>query len=384
MNKISWAFLLAGTILQPVAAITAHAGTAIVGANVVGVDQASEKDREDLIAQLQQYNVKTVRTALGGRDDQYTAFVINAFKHGIGSVVMVDPFAGNTEKRALPKDAAAGRPYGLPALSDADSQGFTKYFSAELEKLEAAGVKITAFEFGNEVNTPRFNADFRPELRTGRLLGVADLNNQSDSEGSAVAAGYRAYLKVLATLKDLRDHSKLNAQTPILSGMSAVGFKGYPRPPGNTLPDAVGISESIEFMRQNGLDTLVDGYAVHAYQSADPKLSVSARLALMEQTGVTSACTHGAKPCWVTEWGFTNGDQSCPLNDSSRTAPIQEERGAFKQLADQGRVAAVLFYSWSGVLPFAWVHDANRKADPGAIYRCGALTDAGKLAVGPL
>ncbi len=384
MKKANWTFVIAATLLQSVAGITASAGAVIMGTNVVGVDQASEKDRDDLIAQLEKYNVKTVRTSLGGRDDQYTAFVIKAFQHGIGSVVMVDPFAGNTEKHALSKDAAAGRPYGLPALSDVDPQGFSKFFTTELQKLEAAGVKITAFEFGNEVNTPRFNADFRPELHSGRLLGVADLNNPKDVEGSTVAAGYRAYLKVMATLKDLRDHSKVNAQTPILSGMSAVGFKGYPRPPGNTLPDAVGISESIEFMRQNGLDSLADGYAVHAYQSADPKLSAAARVALMEQTGVTSACTHGAKPCWVTEWGFTNADQSCPLNDSTRTAPIQEERGAFKQLADQGRVTAVLFYSWSGVLPFAWVHDANRKEDPGAIFRCGTLTDAGKLAVSPL
>jgi hypothetical protein len=61
--------------------------------------------------------------------------------------------------------------------------------------------------------------------------------------------------------------------------------------------------------------------------------------------------------------------------------PIQEERDALKQFVQQDRVAAVLFYSWSGTLPFSWVHDSNRKEDSGAIYRCGALTDVGKLAL---
>ena len=86
----------------------------------------------------------------------------------------------------------------------------------------------------------------------------------------------------------------------------------------------------------------------------------------------------------MTEWGFNNAAQTCPLNDSARAKVIQEERDAFKHFEDQGRLAAILFYSWSGVLPFSWEKvDANKKADPGAIFRCGALTDAGKLAVSP-
>ena len=380
MSKLYGVFLTGLFLFDAGMSRAAPAAAPLLGVNVVGVDQASQKDRDALIAQLQQYGVKTVRTALGGRDNQYTAFVISAYQHGISAIVLTDPFAGNTQKHALAADAAAGRPWGLPALSDADSEGFTKVFSAQLAALEAAGVKITAFEFGNELNTPRFNADFRPDQKSNRLLGVADLNNPKDVEGSTVAAGYRAYLKVLATLKALRDHSKVNSQTPILSGMSAVGFKGYARPPGTTIPDAVGIAESIEFMRQNGLDNLVDGYAVHAYQSGDPKLSASARAALLEQTGVTTACTP-AKPCWITEWGFNNPTQSCPLDDSMRVAPVREERDAFKQFISRGKIAAVVYYSWSGVLPFSWVHDTNRKEDPGAVYRCGALTDAGKLAL---
>jgi hypothetical protein len=54
---------------------------------------------------------------------------------------------------------------------------------------------------------------------------------------------------------------------------------------------------------------------------------------------------------------------------------IQTMRDAFGQFVKQGRLAAVINYSWTGL--------------PGtesgfAIFRCSALTDAGKLALSPM
>ncbi len=81
----------------------------------------------------------------------------------------------------------------------------------------------------------------------------------------------------------------------------------------------------------------------------------------------------------------------CPRNipdedpSAEATYSAQSTSQAFKQFADQGPLAAILFYSWSGVLPFSWDKvDANGKADPCTIFRCRALTDAGKLALDPL
>jgi hypothetical protein len=379
--------LLVCSVIASKAFVDVHAANerAVVGVNVVGVDLASDQQQDALIAELQRYGVKTIRTALGGHGERYTGFAIKAFQHGIGSVVMVSPFAGNTGKHALPVDKEAGRPWGLPALSDADPEGFTKWFAPTLAKLEAAGVRITAFEAGNELNTPRFNADFRPEDTSSRILGLSDLNNPRDREAATVASGYRAYIKILEALKDSRDHAKVNQKTPILSGMSADWNLAGPRKKGGGVPDAVSIPDSIQFLRQNGADKFLDGYAVHTYPTGDPKVSVATRVGFLEQRGILSQCKQGAKPCWMTEWGFNNTSQSCPLDDSTRAKAIQEERAAFKQFADQGRLAAILFYSWSGVVPFSWEKvDANRKADPGAIFRCGALTNAGKLALEPL
>src|SRR5258707_6317975 len=353
---------------------TTAATNVIVGVNVVGVDVASDAHQDDLIQQFQQNGVTTVRTFLGGHGDRYTSFVIKAFQHAIRCVVVADPFAGNTKKHALPADAAAGRPWGLPALSDADPEGFRQYFVAELAKLEAAGVKVRAFDLGNELNTPTFNADFRPEQTSHRILGVADLNNAKDVEGSTVAAGYLAYLKVMEVLKDLRDHSKLNQQTPILSGMSADWGMPQHWGPGSRLPDAVSVPDSIEFLRKHGLDNLADGYAVHTYPTRDPRFSAAPRAASLQERGVLSACRRGTKPCWMTEWGFENPSQSCPLNEAERTQVIQAQRTAFKQYAEQGRLAAILYYSWSGVVPPGWIKvDPNRNEEPMSIYRCHTL-----------
>jgi len=355
----------------------AVAQSAIVGVNVVGTDQASDQTRDALLEQLQRYHVNTIRASLGGHGDRYTSFVISAFQHGIGSVVFVNPSAGGTNNsHALPADKSAGRPWPVPALSDAGPEEFRKWFEAEVAKLEAAGVRITAFELGNELNTPRFNADFGAEKTPGRTLRLSELENPHDPQATAVAGGYRVYLKLLAAMKDVRDHSTVNHNTPILSGMSA--FMGAGR-------TSVMIPDSIEFLRKNGMDKLVDGYGVHNYPTGDTRVAASARAAQLEQSGILSECKQGTKPCWLTEWGLPIKDESCPLNDAARTKAAQAERGAFQQFAQQGRLAAILYYSWSGVLPFSWQHDdTNSKNDPYTIFRCGALTESGKVALNPM
>jgi hypothetical protein len=101
-------------------------------------------------------------------------------------------------------------------LSECDPYGFTAAFKPVLDQLEAAGVRLAGLELGNEPNNPRFNGDL-PNPGSGRVLGLADLNNPRDPEGPAIAAGFRIYIQVAAALKEIRDHSKLNQQTPIVA-----------------------------------------------------------------------------------------------------------------------------------------------------------------------
>ena len=84
-------------------------------------------------------------------------------------------------------------------------------------------------------------------------------------------------------------------------------------------------------------------------------------------------CT-SAKPCWLTEWGFDNRDKSCPADEGTRSKVVETMRGALKQFASQKRLSAALYYSWSG-----------HAGEVGStIFRCGVLTEAGRLALSPL
>jgi hypothetical protein len=118
--------------------------------------------------------VKIIRTGLV---DYNTEFIIKAHERGISSVVIVFPFRGSKTGSDV-------------ILSEITPEEFTAKFKPSLDKLEMAGVRLAAFELGNEINPSRFNGDLK-NPGSGRELRLADLNNPKDSEASAVARGYR-------------------------------------------------------------------------------------------------------------------------------------------------------------------------------------------------
>jgi hypothetical protein len=364
-----WIFVMAFAVFGAAIVVPALAGNVIIGVNTVGVQQMSEPQQDALIEALQQNGVKTVRTGIG----KFAHFIIRAYQHGIGALVIVYPTHASTNGQPRPADPSVGLQWAERGITNADPEKFKALLAAELATLEAAGVHLAALELGNEINGPFFNGDFLPAEASGRMLGLSDLDNPNDPEGRAIAASYHAYLKVIAALKDVRDHSQLNQKTPIISaGLAAAGLPG--KRPGQKL-DGVSVPATLAFLRRNGMDNLVDGYGVHVYPGGDPTTLLSARIDSLAKDAF-AMCTAG-KPCWLTEWGFGNHDQSCPVNDEMRKQLIETERSAFKQFAGQGRLAATMYYSWTAE-PWA------KQVDPLSIYRCGGLTSAGKLALSPL
>jgi hypothetical protein len=342
-----------------------------VGVNIRGYGGVSEPQQEEKIAQLQGYGVRTIREGFPSRiDEKFNHFVIRAYQHGIGTVAIIYPTLGGTQTHTSSIDAAVGRHWPTPALADADPDGFRKQFSAQLAVLEDAGVKLTAFEIGNEFNTVGYNADF-PAHGSGRVLGLGDLNNPNDAEARQIAVGYLQYIKIAAVVKEVRDHSKLNKTTPIITG--GLANVGPPGPKSFNGQSATSVTDTISFLREHGVDQFVDGYGVHAYTSGDPHQTIAQRTSVLED--IFHACTR-SKPCWLTEWAFNNRDQSCPIHDDTRVQLVQAERTTLKHFVDQGRLAASLYYSWDGDFP-------GQKENMGAIFRCGALTEAGKLALSP-
>jgi hypothetical protein len=345
----------------------ANAQNLVVGVNVVGVEQMNEQQQDTVIAQLRKDGVKVVRTGIGER---FTRFVTRAYASGIGTIAIVYPTQGGAGVHTRPADPSVGLQWAQPALTDADPGKFEAWLAIQLASLETAGVRLIALELGNEINGPYFNGDFVPAQASGRVLGLSDLDNPNDPEGRAISASYLAYLRVLAALKDLRDRSKLNRATPILSaGLADGGLPG--KKPGQRL-DGASIPATLAFMRRNGLDKMVDGYSVHVYPAGDPHRSVKTVVDLLDKDAF-ALCT-AAKPCWLTEWGFNNNDRSCPLDDRMRAQLIGTMRGALAEFEGQRRLAASIYFAWGG-------HPGEGGL---TIFRCGALTDAGKLALSPM
>jgi hypothetical protein len=344
----------------------------IVGVNVRGYGGIDEPRQDEEIRQLQGYGVTTIREGFPSKhDEKFDRFIIDAYRHRIGTVAIIYPTLGGTQKHTSGIDVAAGRHWPTPALVDGDPDGFRKQFTAQLAALEEAGVKLIAFEIGNEFNTVGYNADF-PAQNSGRVLGLEDLNNPNDAEARQIAAGYLQYIKIMAVVKDVRDHSKLNKVTPVITG--GLANAGVPGPKSFNNQLMTSVPDTIAFLSQHGVDQFVDGYGVHAYTSGDPHQTIAHRTSVLET--IFHACTR-SKPCWLTEWAFNNQDQSCPLHDDMRVALVEAERTTLKHFIDEGRLAASLYYSWDGDFP-------GQKENMGAIFRCGSLTEAGKLALSPL
>jgi hypothetical protein len=266
--------------------------------------------------------------------------------------------------------------WGGPPLSAADPDQFRKYFEPLLAKLEAAGVTLAGFELGNEINSPMFNADFSLPAENparSREFSLEDLSR--DPEAKQVAKGYLQYLKLLVVIKDVRSRSKLNQHAVIVS--AGLVFNEAPAVHREARLDAVSAIATLDFMRANGLDDLVDAYGVHTYPWTNDPGSPGAAAGRRErlQKYVLAECqpegAAGGKPCWITEWGIPNHDASCPPHETNQIILVNETRTNFRPYIAQKRVLGLFYYAWLD------------SREGFAVYRCGHLTETGHLALAP-
>jgi hypothetical protein len=330
-----------------------------VGINTENEGDLSQAGRDSEIELMQRNGVRTIRTALSSKS---VDFIVEAYRHGIGAIVILYPTWGSKAK--------SKRRWSDAPLSGADPQGFAAWFQEKLDKFEAAGVRLSGLELGCEINTSGYDSDI-PTPGTGRVLGLSDLNNPRDPEGPAIADGYRNYLRVMEALKTVRDHSKVNKTTPIIS--ASMGNVGLPGPKSWNGDVAVSLPDAIQFLRENGMDKLADAYGVHVYPTGNSHASVADRIAELEKNKIFSECRQD-KPCWLTEWGIGNSSKSCPFEDPRRPV-FDAERSAFGRYIEERRLTAVIYYVWSS---------SSRGLDPMSVFRCGSLSEAGKVAFSPL
>jgi hypothetical protein len=360
--------------------LTSFVGTAmamVVGVNVVNPMRATVADQDALFGQLKAARVHVIRCSISD-DEKGIDFAKRAAAQGIRLQLIVNPqYAADAPTRPYQPVAFASMWGGHP-LSSADPAHTKSDFQHLFDMLDAAGITLAGVELGNEINWAAFNPEF-PLPGEGKILSLQDLTR--DPEGQKIAKGYLQYVKVLAVLKEVRDHSRLNRAAPIISAGLVVakdGEKLY----NDKKEDLVSSAATIAFLRTHGLDSLVDAYGIHIYPSSghpgDPA-ATKARTTHLESVALAqcqAAGAGGGKPCWITEWGFSNKDLSCPGLEADRTLLIEEFRHDIAAQAAQGRVSGIDYFSWNSD---PWAKEINAVS----IYRCGALTESGRKAVAP-
>jgi hypothetical protein len=350
----------------------------VVGVNVVNPMRASVADQNAVFSQLEAAHVHVIRCGISN-DDKGIDYAKRAKAEGIRILLGVGAeYSPNAPTRPYQPDKFPAMWSGHP-LSYADPELSKAFYQKLFDALDANGIVLAGIELGNEINWAAFNPEF-PLPGEGRILSLTDLSH--DSEGKQIAKGLLQYVKVMAALKEVRDHSRLNRNTPLISaGMVTApdGGKLY----NNKREDMVSLSATMTFLRANGLDALVDGYGIHTYPSSDhpgdPVVAArrTERFESVDLAPCRAAGQSGGKPCWITEWGFPNKDFSCPPEDSARALLVQEMRANFGKAAAEHRLAAISYFAWNSD---PW----SKQPDADSVYRCGELTEAGKLAVAPL
>ena len=356
------AVLLAGVV---------QARDLIRGVDFVHPLQFSTEDQNARLSELQSLGVHVIRFGMYAEDeDKNVDFIKRAYAHKISTVLILHGlYAPGAPARPFRPKEFPGMWSG-PALSALDPVRSAQYFQELIGKLEREGVTLAGLELENEINMAGNNPDFRLPGE-GRVLGLADLSH--DTEGQQVAKGYLQYLKVLAALKQVRDNAKLNSRTPLLP-TSLVDIEQEGPWPTPKPYDGVSVGATLDFMRAHGLDQLVDAYNLHTYPWGDhpgDKAAAIHRLRRLRAL-VDPLCVPAGKPCWITEWGFSYASRSCSVSEEKdHTLLVADMMDDFAQLAREGRLKGLIYYSWTGDTQFD-------------LDRCGALSPSGRLAIAPL
>jgi len=356
-----------------------HAQDVVVGVNVVNPMRASVTNQNVLFDQLQAAGVHVIRCGISN-DDKGIDFAKRAAAHGIRiQLITGAQYAPDAPSRPYQPEVYPAMWGGHPlSYAYADPELSKAAFQKLFDNLDANNLELAGVELGNEINWAAFNPEF-PLPGEGKILSLQDLDH--DPEGQHIANGFLQYIKVLAVLKDVRDHSRLNRTTPIISA-GLVDAKDGDRLYNNKKEDMVSLSAPIAFLRGHGLDSLADAYGVHIYpspgQPGNPTAAAQRadRLNNLDFAECRAKGSPEGKPCWVTEWGFGNNDVSCPPNEAGRTLLIEEIRRDFDAIAAEHRLVGIDYYSWDSD---PW----SKKVDPSSIYRCGVLTESARQAVAP-
>lgn len=337
------------------------------GVNVVNPQWLDAADQADRLKDLQSNGVTAIRVPLTAPYDKSEKFILDAAKAGLHVLVIVQV----NDRRALRKGAkvrpGGKRTWDLYPLTDVDVPKFKANFSADLAKLEAAGFNALGFEVGNEINWAPFNGDLSLGNK-GRLLAGAAL---AGSDQAAIRNSFDHYLEMVKAVKEVRDRSRLNKDTPIISAGLADVHAGQWL--ANSGYEGVSVDATLAYLRSHGLDSLVDAYGIHEYP--DIRQPWAKQRSDWWSKALAQCGVDGGKPCWVTEWGYSNTAKACNADDTQRADLVRKAKEYLAVEAGKGRVQRAFYFNWA-TQPF------QKKSFAQGVFRCGKLMPAGNVLLG--
>ena len=334
------------------------------GVNETHLHWKTPEEREKISDDMRQAGVGSVRVHLGAPFDKSIDSLDLLTRKHLSILLIV----GFSEPHLVARDATRrpgrGPIWSVVPLSQLDPEFFREKFGGLWREIEHRRIRLTAIEAGNEINWAAFNGD----------LGLVPSHGQPPQgapgsvalhDRAAYLLGLRRYVAAVAIIKQFRDASINNRDTKIISA----GLASMPATfAANVGAEYVDTNETLDILKADGLDAVVDGYGVHIYPNVNQTLSQRTR----DFEDLLRSCAPGARghPCWLTEWGVRQPNLACPSDESKRVPLIRETLERIAANVRQKRIGGSYYYDW------------DDKPAEFAVWRCGGLTEAGKVLFG--
>lgn len=350
------AMAVAGSVLATPSQATEDAR---FGVNRVNLAWLSVPEREKVLDLMVKSGVVAVRLSLTRPIDQSIDAIRVAHEKGLAILLEISLNNAAFYPQGTKPRSGLGRIWDMYRLSDISPDQFRSVVGDALRKIDVLKIPLVAVEPGNEINWGAYNGDLevKPKAKSKTARVLKDLDNLT-----VVEQGAAKYVKLAAVVREELKTTKYSANAKVISaGLSDIPFADADR----RGIDSVDLTIFTNLLREHGLDKVVDGYGIHIYPGSNgtPK----ARADHISQALSICRSEPDGKPCWITEWGFSNTSTTCPANDGSRELLVETARNRFEELMGTGRVAAAYYFDWD--------------AKGYGVWRCGGLSPAGKAAV---
>ncbi|MBA8881955.1 glycoside hydrolase [Phyllobacterium myrsinacearum] len=353
-------FAVAMTVASSMLATPSQAaGDPRFGVNRVNLAWLSAPEREKVLDLMVKSGVVAVRLSLTRPIDQSIDAIRVAHQKGLAILLEISLNNADFYPKGTKPRPGLGRIWDMYRLSDISPDQFRSVVGDALHKIDALQIPLVAVEAGNEINWGAYNGDLevKAKAKSKTARSLTDLDNLA-----AVEQGAAKYVQLAAVVRKELQSTKFSANAKVISaGLSDIPVADADR----RGIDSIDPASFTNLMRKHGLDKVVDGYGIHIYPGSNG--TATARATHVSQALSICRSEPDGKPCWITEWGFSNTSTTCPANDNSRERLVEAARSRFEELMGTGRVAAAYYFDWD--------------AKGYGVWRCGGLSPAGRAAV---